>query len=114
MKPSHALLASSRWTWLPTLLLLCFGAAAAKGSPADDALHSLLEEYWESEVRESPLSASMFGETRFADLVDDVSLEAFEARKQRLDETMLRLSGIEKAALSAGNAEEYDIFAWDA
>lgn len=72
----------------PVFLLL---ASVGNASPAEEALNSLMEDFWESEVRASPLSAAMFGATRFGHRVDDVSFAAFAARKTRLDQTIARL-----------------------
>ena len=94
---------------LPAFLLL---ASASNAVPKDEALDALMEDFWESEVRASPLSAALFGETRFRDLVDDVSLEAFAARRDRLDQALAALADIENGALSPESSEQYEVFEW--
>ena len=95
------------------LLAFLLAASAGNASSAEEALNSLMEDFWESEVRASPLSAALFGETRFRDLVDDVSPEAFAARRDRLDQALAALTDIEKNALSPESSEQYEVFRMD-
>ena len=92
------------------VLLLC--SSTGNASSAEETLNSLMEDFWASEVRASPLSAALFGETRFRDRVDDVSLEAFDARRTRLDEALTALTTIEKDSLSLQGFEQYGVFEW--
>ncbi len=97
---------------LGLLAVFLLAAGVGNASPEDQALNSLMEDFWESEIKASPLSAALFGETRFRDRVDDVSLAAFAARRERLDEALAALADIEKEALSLENSEQYEVFEW--
>lgn len=99
---------SGTFVWL--LLLLAGGVTRA--SPADDALHTLMQAFWDAQVEASPLSASLFGETRYRDRIDDLSPEALAANQARLDEAIKQLAEIELSELNEKNREHYAAFEW--
>ena len=94
---------------LAVLLLTC---GAAHGSPADEALEALMEEYWQAQVRAMPLAASLWGETRYRDRVDDLGPAALAAHLARLDDTIARLAEIDAGQLGDANREHYEAFEW--
>ena len=92
------------------LLLLAVGAVHA--TPADEALQSLMSEFWEAQVRAGPLAATLWGETRYRDRVDDLSPEALATNVARLDETIAQLDEIDARQLSPTNREHHEAFEW--
>ena len=99
---------SAAFAWL--LLLLFAGIAHA--SSADDALHGLMQDFWEAQLAASPLSASVFGETRYRDRVDDLSPEALLANQARLDQAIKQLAKMKVSRLSKENREQFAAFEW--
>lgn len=99
---------SAAFAWL--LLLLFAGIAHA--SSADDALHGLMQDFWEAQLAASPLSASVFGETRYRDRVDDLSPEALLANQARLDQAIKQLAKMKASRLSKENREQFAAFEW--
>lgn len=94
------------------LAVLLLAGGAAQGSPVDETLENLMETYWEAQVRAAPLSASLWGESRYRDRVDDLSPGALKAQATRLDEAMEALARIDAGQLSHANREHYEAFAW--
>ena len=94
------------------LAVLLFAGGAVHASPADEALQGLMEEFWEARVQASPLAATLWGENRYRDRVDDLSPEALAANLDRLDETIQRLEAIDVAELSPDNREQHGAFEW--
>ncbi|MDQ3286755.1 MAG: DUF885 domain-containing protein [Pseudomonadota bacterium] len=88
--------------------------ASPASSAASAALHRLFEEEWERGLREYPEDASYHGDRRYNDRWTDLSLEAMKARQEADRETLQRLRGIDREALSAEDRLSYDVFAWQA
>ena len=86
--------------------------ASAQNSSADEALESLMQDYWEAQIQAFPLAASAFGEHRYRDRIDDLGPEALEANKARLDATIKLLAEIALEALNKRSRENYDAFHW--
>jgi uncharacterized protein (DUF885 family) len=77
---------------------------------AAEALHALFAEEWERNLRESPQAATYLGDARYNDRWDDLSPDAIE-RSHAADRALLvRLDGIERAALPAAEQRNYDLF----
>ena len=91
------------------LAMLCGPVLA---SPADDKLETLMDQVWKAEMAASPLMASMFGSTENRDKVDDLSDAELQARKQRLDDAIQALKGIDRATLTGSNPVNYRVFEW--
>ena len=81
-------------------------------SSSDEALELLMEDFWEAQVRAAPLAASLWGENRYRDQVDDLSPEALAARVARLDRAIAALGEIDPLDLSLANREHYEAFEW--
>src|SRR5580658_6533190 len=84
-------------TCLLALALLIPAAVAAANSPADlearrKALNDLLHEQWEYTMRTSPLYASILGDKRYNDKLDDFSQKAID---EDLAQTRVFLSQFE-------------------
>ena len=95
-----------------TLAVLLLTGGAAYASPADEALENLMEDYWEAQVRAAPLAATLWGETRYRDRVDDLSPEALAANVARLDGSIARLAEIDAGQLGPANREHHEAFEW--
>jgi prolyl oligopeptidase len=89
-----------------TLIFLSITAIAA---PADD-FRALLDEHWEWQLREDPVSASRLGDRRWNDQWTDISLEAIERRQGEEREFLRRLRLIDSGALTEADQLNYDLF----
>lgn len=87
-------------------------AGVTHASPSDEALELLMEDFWEAQVRASPLAATLWGENRYRDRIDDKSPEALAAQVARLDQTIAALGEIDPQDLSLANREHYEAFEW--
>ena len=93
------------------LLSLLLPALALAEAPAE-ALKRLFDDEWERGLREDPLSASYYGDQRFADRLPDLSPEAI-AQSQALDRAALaRLEAINAAELSDQDRINHEVFGW--
>jgi prolyl oligopeptidase len=88
------------------LIFLSFTAAAG---PAED-FQTLLDEHWEWQLREDPVSASRLGDRRWNDQWPDMSLDAIERRHQEEREVLRRLRLIDSSALTQKDQLNYDLF----
>ncbi len=87
--------------------------AAATRSPAAQALHRLFDEEWERGLRERPEEASFNGDKRYNERWTDFSPAAIQARADGDRRALERLKAIDRAALSAEDQLNYDVFAWN-
>lgn len=76
----------------------------------DDRLNTFLEEEWEWQLKESPVFATLVGDLRYNDQLDDFSLEAVERRKQHEVEALKKLQGFNRAKLSPAGQLNYDLY----
>ncbi|MDQ6727849.1 MAG: DUF885 domain-containing protein, partial [Actinomycetota bacterium] len=67
---------------------------------ADDRLQELAEEYWEALLESSPTTATLLGDHRFDDRLEDLSETAEAAQRVRWTSILDRLGAIERADLS--------------
>ncbi len=93
------------------VLLLSFGLAAGAKTPAE-ALHALFDAEWERGLRNNPIGASYLGDFRFNDKLPDISAAALEADRVATRAALDQLRAIDRAALSADDQLNYDVFAW--
>jgi len=87
-------------------------AAAPSASAEAEALHALFAEEWASRLEDNPLFASRTGSNAYNDRLPDVSPEAYARRLEQDRRYLERLEAIERAALSAKDRLNYDLFAW--
>jgi uncharacterized protein (DUF885 family) len=96
------------------LLLLGCLALAAPSAAAQDApaarLRRLFDEEWERTLRENPLLATSFGDRRYNDRLEDVSLAAQLRGVASTRAALDRLVAIPRDSLSAKDRLDYDIF----
>ena len=92
--------------------VVLLAGTVAHASPSDEALEALMEGFWEAQVQAAPLAATLWGENRYRDQVDDLSPEALAARVARLDEAIARLKEIDAHGLSPANRENHHAFEW--
>jgi uncharacterized protein (DUF885 family) len=64
------------------------------------ALNDLFEEYWQAEMEHSPEYASMLGDKRYNDRIDDYSVKAENAWLAREESFLMRLATIDPAGLT--------------
>jgi uncharacterized protein (DUF885 family) len=78
--------------------------------PAGDELAKLLGDAWEYRLREDPLFATNTGDHRYDDKLPKVSLADEKRRDADRREFLKRWEAIDRAALSAAEQANYDIF----
>jgi uncharacterized protein (DUF885 family) len=83
--------------------VICLGFAFAESPPQSDlesrrtALNSLLAEQWEYTLRNSPIYASILGDKRWNDKVDDFSQEFIDRDLQQMQRFLARFEAIDTA-----------------
>jgi uncharacterized protein (DUF885 family) len=90
-------------------LSLTCGISTAAGNPSTD-FTQLLDEVWEFDLSEDPLSATDIGDHRFDDKLPKISLEDEERRASAITQFLERLSRIDRNALASDGQVNYDIF----
>jgi uncharacterized protein (DUF885 family) len=91
-------------------------AAAAQergASEATRALHALFASEWEYRLQQRPTWASTLGDRRWNDRWPDLSLDAVRGRHEHTLEVLSKLKAIDRAALSANDQVNYDLFKRD-
>ena len=91
-----------------TLLLLAFAASAQ--ADATDEFHALLDEHWEWTLQSAPVFASTMGDRRYNRDWTDNSLDAIERRHRETRDFLRRAYAIDRAALSAEDQLNYELF----
>jgi uncharacterized protein (DUF885 family) len=91
-------------------ITFCFSSAPAQDGEATKSLHALFDSEWEWTLREYPTLASYLGDKRYNTRWNDVSLEAVSRRRRHFAESAARLKQIHRAALSAKDQLNYDLF----
>jgi len=86
------------------------GMQSSASDSETEKLHALFDDAWERELRENPVSATYLGDKRYNDQWGDSSFEAIEASHQADIETLRRLEGIDRDALSEEEGINYDLF----
>ena len=69
--------------------------------PASVALAQLAEEYWDVSMRSRPTEATLLGDHRFDDLVEDFSEDGDQALRDALDSIRARVRGLDVGELDA-------------
>jgi uncharacterized protein (DUF885 family) len=109
MKRSFLLI---RWPILAALGALLGTAlpAFADSTAAVKSLHALFESAWQRDLEESPISASYYGDQRYADRLDDISLAAIHKSHAGDRKVLEDLAKIRRADLPAAEQLNYDLF----
>lgn len=108
----------ARWAaaflWMPLASACMIGTAMAQQtSAATTAFHALIDEAWETDMRDDPLRASYLGDRRYESQWPDASLAAIAKRNDNNVATLARLHRVDRAALSTQDKLSYDLFDWD-
>lgn len=111
------LFAAAALATLATLAATPMPASAAPStatppSPATAALHRLLADEWERQLRESPESATHSGDTRFDDRWTDLRPAAIAEREAGDRRALAAARAIDRAALGPDDQLELDLFTW--
>lgn len=80
---------------------------------AANSLHALFAAEWDYQMEQYPTWASTLGDRRWNDRWSDTSLEAITKRHSHDREVLARLAQIDRAALSATDRLNYDLFKKD-
>ena len=73
-------------------------------------LHTLFNNVWEEELKESPESATFYGDSRYNDRLIDKSLVAIKSRQDKAKSYLQNLHLIDKTQLSKEDQLNYDLF----
>src|SRR5690242_20784744 len=91
---------AAAFLWMLLAMPSLIGTAMAQQpSAATTAFHALIDEAWETDMRDDPLRASYFGDRRYESQWPDVSLAAIAKRYDANVATLARLQRIDRAAL---------------
>jgi uncharacterized protein (DUF885 family) len=100
---------------LVTLVSLAPARAAPTAPSAEGKrFHTLLDEEWDWDLREFPTFATLVGDPRYDDKLEDMSVAAIERRKAHARDKLKRLEKIDRARLSADDQLNYDLYLRDA
>lgn len=92
---------------LPLFLMLACGwplLCAAQSQTSADRLHDLFKEEWEYELRTSPEMATMLGDNRYNDRLDDRSEEFQRTDLEQRKKFLTAFQGVQAKELSAQDA----------
>lgn len=95
--------------WFRVFLFLIVTKLLAAQS-AEQRLKALLDAEWEYSLKRSPINATYFGEKRYNDRWNDVSLAAMAGDYQHDRELLAQLAKINRAELPASDQLNYDLF----
>jgi uncharacterized protein (DUF885 family) len=100
---------------MPPRLWISLGlmAIAATANAQDRELHSLFESAWEQDLREDPLQALYYGDSRYAREWPDESPAARQRREAADAANLASLKRIDRAKLTPQDRLSYDLFAWE-
>jgi uncharacterized protein (DUF885 family) len=104
---------------IPTLWLLavCFAPVAHAAQNRIElrvsAQNSLFEEQYQSDLRAHPQLATAYGDYRYNDQLDDVSLKAIAAGQQRDEKFLARLKAISTAGFAEQDALSHQVMLRD-
>jgi uncharacterized protein (DUF885 family) len=109
---------SGRWQqWSGTLpavlLLLVCSLPALADTAADSSFEALASDYLEALPGLSPVNATLIGDHRFDDRLDEVDSTARESRKKTYRALLKRVQGIDRASLSRANQIDADLLQLD-
>jgi uncharacterized protein (DUF885 family) len=91
--------------------VLCACAAAPSSRDANEALETLVEEYFESQLELQPMSATAIGDSRYDDRLDETTTPGFREKALGLQRAFLdRARRIDAGRLSPSSRITYDIF----
>ena len=114
MALSHRARRAAAALWLPLTMSCSVLPAMAQQSPnATTAFHALMDEAWETDMRDDPLRASYFGDRRYESQWPDASPAALAKRNDVNVATLARLQRVDRGALSTQDQLSYDLFAWE-
>lgn len=110
---SHAITCAIRF--IVALLLLHAGAQAQeeRSNDATKKLHALFATEWDYQMEQYPTWASSLGDRRWNERWSDISLGAITKRHSHDREVLTKLAKIDRAALSAADRLNYDLFRKD-
>jgi len=94
----------------PLLLHGSTHAQVERPNAAAAALHALFASEWDYQMEQYPTWASTLGDRRWNDRWSDNSLEAITRRHDHDREVLAKLTKIDRAALSASDRLNYDLF----
>jgi uncharacterized protein (DUF885 family) len=93
---------------IPAVLL---AAAVSVSVSVSAEFHRLLDEEWESRLREEPLLASSVGDHRYDDRLPSVAPADLQRAADRRRSTLPRLQAIDRAGLDVADRISYDMLA---
>ena len=97
-----------------SVLFLCFAAgillAQASSNPEEEKLNAFFQEEWDWAMKESPITATLDGDYRYNNLLDDFSLAAVKRQDEHDHDALKRLEAFDRNQLSAAGKLNYDLY----
>lgn len=106
---------NNRFVWCFGVLLagLCLaGSAAAQSGDASGTFNQLLDDYWQNELRESPVRATYSGDHRYDDQLSSVTPADHQRRTEQAKDFQKRLQAIDIEELADDEQVSYQILAF--
>jgi uncharacterized protein (DUF885 family) len=97
-------------TFFLAFLFLLSPFVMATETSEDQKLEAFLEEEWEWTLKENPVFATLTGDLRYNDQIDDVSKDAVLRRQQHEQEALKEIGSFDRARLSSSNQLNYDLY----
>ena len=93
-------------------LLLVVGVTigADAPNPEEEKLNAFFQEEWDWDMKESPVTATLNGDYRFNDQLDDYSLAAVKLEQQHNQESLKKLESFNRSSLSPSGQLNYDLY----
>jgi uncharacterized protein (DUF885 family) len=89
-----------------------FAVSVQAGTADVDKLNKLMHKSWEQHLRMSPLAANSTGDTRYRDLLDDVSEENLDRQLDMFKGLSKELASINPDDLDEQSRINYEVFSW--
>ncbi|MGH9118173.1 MAG: DUF885 domain-containing protein [Acidimicrobiales bacterium] len=77
----------------------------------DPTLRQLADDYWETYISANPTSATLLGDRRFDDQIEDISVETEQRRRATYSGYLERLATIDEAGLDQGDRVTHQMLA---
>ena len=92
------------------LLLVGVTIGADAPNPEEEKLNAFFQEQWDWDMKESPVTATLNGDYRFNDQLDDYSLAAVKREQQHKQESLKKLESFNRSSLSPSGQLNYDLY----
>ncbi len=104
-------MSDARFFLLFALLTCCWLPVSAQPNPTPtESLHALFDEAWAYRLEQSPVEASYLGDLRNASEWDKLALTDFDARREKYQSYLKKLTDIDREKLPPNEKLNFDLF----